>query len=197
MLGDERGYRMKKPYSVGYFSSYDRGLECLLKMWSKIKEKVPEATLDIYYGWNTFDKMHAGNPEMMKWKFQMIQLMNQDGVTEHGRVNHEELAKAMKEIQVWAYPTVFTEISCITAMKAQIAGMQPVVNAIAALDETVQFGKKLYLDNIYEDEQQQSEFINAIVEALKNSYDPKKAQKWAEDTYSWTVIAKVWSEACV
>jgi len=38
---------MKKPNSVGYFSSYDRGLECLLNMWPEVVKEIPEATLDI------------------------------------------------------------------------------------------------------------------------------------------------------
>lgn len=189
---------MKRKHSVGYFSSYDRGLECLLAMWPAIRKQVPDATLDIYYGWNSFDNAHRSNPEMMKWKWGVIRKLSElkdQGVTEHGRVDHKTLAEKMKEIQVLAYPTTFTEISCITAMKAQAAGCYPVVNAIAALDETVQYGTKLYLDNLYEDKEQQQKFIDAVVEALKQDYHPQEAQKWVIDTYSWSKIAEGWHNA--
>jgi glycosyltransferase involved in cell wall biosynthesis len=186
---EERGINMRKPYSVGYFSSYDRGLECLLDMWPKIKEQVPEATLDIYYGWDTYDKMHAKNPQKMKWRWQMIRKMNQDGVKEHGRVNHVELAKAMKEIKVWAYPTEFTEIHCITALKAQEAGCIPVTTNVAALQETALGAKVAYTD-IYTNEKAQNMFIRLVVDALNDKVPP--ATK-VPNRY-WPDVAKVWDK---
>jgi hypothetical protein len=81
-----------------------------------------------------------------------FEVMKKHGVTVHGRVSHEELAKAMKEIQVWAYPTEFPEIHCITALKAQEARCYPVTTAVAALDETVQSGSKIRSRKIYSDE---------------------------------------------
>jgi len=180
---------MKRPHSVGYFSSYDRGLSTLLDMWPKIKEQVPDATLDIYYGWNAFDHAHAKNPQMMKWKWQMIRKMADVGAIEHGRVSHQELAKAMKEIQVWAYPTEFTEISCITAMKAQAAGMHIVTTGCYALAETVQIPEDEVTD-IYTNEAAQAKFIERVVAAL-NSPPPKKV----EADFSWAKVAKGWDAA--
>lgn len=186
---------MKRKFSVGYFSSYDRGLECLLDMWPKIKEKVPEATLDIYYGWNQFDKFHAKDPQKMKWKWQMIRKMNQDGVKEHGRVNHTDLAKAMKEIQIWAYPTSFQEISCITAMKVLASGMIPVTTGKAALLETQGgFGYIVKSDDIYGNKSKQEEFVNAIIQAFHEEYNSKPQQEWVE-RYQWSKIAKQWDKA--
>lgn len=185
---------MKKPYSVGYFSSYDRGLECLLNMWPKIREQVSEATLDIYYGWTTFDKVHSSNPTMMKWKWGIIRKLSElrnQGVTEHGRVDHETLAKAMKEIQVLAYPTEFTEIHCITALKTAEAGMAQVHTGVAALKETAPHAKIIECDDIYTNEKKQQEFINAVVSELVAPMSVEQVDK----AY-WSDVAKVWSEAC-
>lgn len=180
----------KKPFSAGYFSSYDRGLECLLDMWPAIRKQVPEATLDIYYGWNVFDEFHSKNPQMMKWKWQMIRKLNdlKDlGVAEHGRVNHQELADAMKQLRVWFYPTEFTEIHCITALKAVEAGMIPVVTKVAALSETV---KAWHLDcqDIYTNKKGQLAFIEMAEEALTGSLDIVDP---ADNRY-WPDVAKVW-----
>lgn len=182
---------MKRKYSVGYFSSYDRGLECLLDMWPKIKEQVPEATLDIYYGWNQFDKFHSKDPQKMKWKWQMIRKMNQDGVKEHGRVNHTELAKAMKEIQIWAYPTEFTEIHCITALKAQEAGCIPVTTGVAALKETSVKGLEMPCANIYTNIEAQAEFTKLVVLALKDEVKLNGAE--VPNRY-WPDVAKIWDK---
>ena len=182
----------KKPYSVGYFSSYDRGLECLLDMWPEIKKRVPEATLDVCYGWHTFSVVHANNPEMMQWKYKMMQKLRQDGVTEHGRLSHTELAKLMKSIQVWAYPTEFTEIHCITALKAQEAGCIPVSTTVAALDETIQSGSRMDVKDIYTNKKAQHWFVTNVVDALRGHY-PKPENK-VPNRY-WPDVAKVWSNA--
>lgn len=183
---------MKRPFSVGYFSSYDRGLECLLDMWPKIKEKVPEATLDIYYGWNTFDQFHSKNPERMRWKWTMIKKIHNVGAEEHGRVNHEELAKVMKEIQVWAYPTEFTEIHCMTALKAQEAGMIPVTTGCYALEETVTTGFQTVCEDIYTNIEAQELYIGAMVKALKTT--DYVVEKDVPNRY-WPDVAKKWDEA--
>ena len=58
----------------------------------------------------------------------------------HERVNQMELAREFMRAGVWAYPTWFSETSCITAMEAQTAGLCVVTSAIAALNETVKSG---------------------------------------------------------
>ena len=180
--------------SVGYFSSYDRGLECLLKMWPEVVKQVPDATLDIYYGWDTFDKVHAKNPEQMRWRFKMTQLINSladKGVTEHGRVSHKELAKAMKNIKVWAYPTEFTEIHCITALKAQEAGCIPVTTGCYALKETVVDNTyTVKCEDIYTNVDKQKEFVDNLVKALKSNHTTRPV-----DNVDWADIAKVWDKA--
>lgn len=183
--------RMKKRNSVGYFSSYDRGLECLLDIWPKVLEQNPDATLDIYYGWDIFDAVHKQNPEQMKWKWGIIRKINElDSVTEHGRVSHEELAEAMRDIKVWAYPTEFNEINCITALKAQEAGCVPVTTGCYALAETVTNNRyTVKCTDIYSNEKKQQQFIDNIVFALKDNDKIKKVP----NVY-WSDIAKEWDK---
>lgn len=179
----------KRPFSVGYFSAYYRGLECLLDMWLKIKEEIPEATLDIYYGWESWLALQGEDDFYIRME-KKFALLKDYGVTVHGRVSHIELAKAMKEIQVWAYPTEFSEIHCITALKAQEAGCYPVTTNVAALAETVQCGTIIKTKKIYTDEYKQEQFIAAVIEALKE----KKTGKPVEGV-DWTDVAKSWIAA--
>lgn len=184
---------MKKPFSAGYYSSYDRGLECLLEMWPEIRRRVPEATLDIYYGWGTFDDLNRKRPQLMKWKWQMIKKLHDlgdMGVTEHGRVSHEELAKVMKETKVWVYPTEFPEIHCITALKAQEAGCYPVVTKVAALAETVKTGSFVIHDDIYTNKKARAEFIDEAVKALKEDHKvlPVPNSDWSDVATKWSEV---------
>lgn len=176
-----------------YTSSYDRGLEHLLKMWADIKKESPEATLHIFYGWQLFDRFYSDNPASMAWKNNMCKMMSQEGITDYGRYSQKDLVDEYKKSGIWAYPTHFGEINCISAIKAQAYGCEPVVVNYAALKETVQYGKRVEGD-IY-DEETQNEFKKALIETLKNPMNESKRDemmKWAKDKYSWSVIVDQW-----
>jgi len=178
----------KRKNSVGYFSAYYRGLECLLGMWPKIREQVPDATLDVYYGWESWTALQGEDDFYVRMEA-LFEELKDSGVTVHGRVSHVELAKAMRSIQVWAYPTEFPEIHCITALKAQEAGCYPVVTGVAALNETVQCGDIIKTQKIYTDQYKQEKFIAAVVSALKEG----KTGVPVENT-DWSDVAKQWDE---
>ena len=186
---------MRNNTKVIYTSSYDRGLEHLLRMWPDAKKEVPEATLEICYGWQLFDQFYKGNPGSMMWKADMEKMMQYEGITHHGRLPQKELAELMKTCGIWAYPTHFGEINCISAIKAQVYGCEPVVVNYAALKETVQFGKKVEGD-VY-DLEVKEEYKKELIDALKNPMKEDERQKmmlWAKEKYSWSVIASSWSD---
>lgn len=184
------------PKKLIYASSFDRGLIYLLRMWPDIKKEVPQAELHIYYGWELYDFIHRGNPARAKWKESVVKLMEQDGIVYHGRVGHEELNKAYAQSGIWAYPTDFEEISCISAMRAQKMGAVPVVTNYAALEETVKNGVRVDVD--ITTEEGQKEYLKALVDLLK---DEKKQQeireqmmKFAATYYDWENVAKIWAQ---
>lgn len=184
----------KKKHKVLYTSAPDRGLDTLLKLWPKVKERVPDAELYWAYGWTTYDKIHHSNPRMQRYKQEICELLKQPGVHELGRIGHEELAKHMLEASAWAYPTTFTEISCITAMKMQAAGCVPVTTTVAALDETVQFGYKLPYQDIATNDQAKHEFVESLVSVLEDGYARTgEMREWALKFYDWDTVAKEWS----
>ncbi len=186
--------QMRNNKRLVYTSSYDRGLQHLLEMWPDIRKEVPEAELEIFYGWQLFDKFYSTNPSSMAWKEKMVEMMGQEGIIKHGRLSQPELEEEMKTCGIWAYPTHFGEINCISAIKAQAFGCEPVVVNYAALQETVQFGRKVEGD-IYDDETKE-EFKKQLIEALKNPMGDtqrKTMMHWAKEKYAWEKIAKDWS----
>jgi len=182
------------PHRIIYMSSPDRGLIYLLNNWKLIRHEVPDATLNVCYGFNTFDQMHKTNPTMQKWKANLLELMKQPGITHHGRLGHQALHEEIARAGVWAYPTGFQEISCIAAMKAQACGAYPVVTNFAALQETVKNGVKVDVD--ITDTEGRREYFKTLIEVLK---DPKKQNenkqtmmKWAQDYFHWKHVAAKW-----
>jgi glycosyltransferase involved in cell wall biosynthesis len=186
---------MRNYKRVVYTSSYDRGLEHLLKLWSDVVKEVPDATLDIYYGWQLFDKFYSGNPASMKWKEKMLEMMKAKGITDRGRIPQPQLKEEMLQSGIWAYPTHFGEINCISAIKAQAYGCEPVIVNYAALRETVQYGRRVEGD-IYDFETQEK-FKQELIAALQTPM-PEKARKemmaWAQKKYAWEEVAKQWSK---
>jgi glycosyltransferase involved in cell wall biosynthesis len=186
----------RDPNRLVYTSSYDRGLECLLKMFPEIKKECPKAELHIFYGWHVWDNSYKDEPEMKKRKEHIIKLMNQDGVYEHGRLSQKDIIKEYGKATAWVYPTHFEEISCITAMKAQAMGAIPITTNYAALDETVRFGLKVDTENIYTDSSAQDEFIQGAINILNKpptEEDRDEMKQWARKHFSWEKVAEQWN----
>jgi len=184
----------RNPHSIIYSSSPDRGLVYLLNNWDRVRQEVPDATLDIYYGFQVYDTIHIGNPTKMKWKADILNLMNKPGISYHGRVGHKDLHEAMAKTAIWAYPTDFTEISCITAMKAQTLGAIPVCTTIAALEETVKNGIKVDVD--ITDPDGEKEYFDALIDLLKDEAKQKEIREpminWARGYFGWDQVAHKW-----
>ena len=186
---------MRNNKAVIYTSSYDRGLEHLLRIWPDVKKEVPEAELHIYYGWSLFERFYKDNPERMAWMAEMNKMMEYDGVTHHGRVPQKQVIEEMEKCGVWSYPTHFYEISCITSMKAQIAGCVPVVTNYAALETTVQFGTKVDGD-IYDPdilEKFKQELISMLKDDKRQEEIRKEMVPWAKEMFTWKKVAEQWS----
>ncbi len=198
------------PGRIFYGSSYDRGLKEFLEEWPKIKLAVPHATLHIAYGWQTWEAIARANDSMETFKRvkdTLVQLMQQDGITELGRISHADVAKEMLEADVWGYPTWWPEISCITAMKAQIAGAIPVVIPTAAVAETVQYGRKTdcgyYMDidgnPAVRTGETLDQWTQQLINTLTLSADQKDGERdammqWARKKFDWATIAAAWEQ---
>lgn len=187
----------RQTHKVIYASSADRGLDLLVReIWPKVKEQVPDAELVWAYGWQSFDSMHKDNPDKMKWKWELKRDMHKAGVKELGRLSHEDLAKEFYTAQVWAYPTSFPEINCITALKAQAAGCDVVTSGFAALQETV-VKKEEEVENIHLKPEKIKDFTNRLINTLKKPTPAKELDAVKQNVlneYSWSAIAAKWDK---
>lgn len=193
----------RNPKKIFYGSSHVRGLAYIYEVWPEVKKAVPDAELHVYYGRESYDAVHKGNPERMKWMDDMMRKAQKlDGVTDHGKVSQAEINQHIFESGVWAYPCPFPEIYCITAIKAQAGGAVPVSSNFAALDETVQFGVKLLMKEQKEgtmvgsgDEEFLKPFKEALIDMLKHPEKQEairpKMMEWAR-SQSWEKVAQQW-----
>lgn len=195
----------KDQYLMINTSSPDRSLSGLVDMFTEVKKRVPEAKLKWAYGWKVFDAVHANKEYMMKWKEELVEKMEKLGVENLGRISHEEVAKLYQTANVFAYPTEFAEIHCISAAKAQAGGALPITTDFAALDETVQYGVKIHseknkdnwalgqFDFSLTDEKMKQEWIDKVVETLQTPIqDRAEMRTWAKQRFDWDNIANEW-----
>lgn len=105
------GVDARDPHKMIYASSHVRGLAYLYEIWPEIKKAVPDATLDVYYGRQSYDAVHKGNPERMKWMDDMMAKAEAlDDVTDHGRVSQNDILRHTFSSGLWVYPCPFPEI---------------------------------------------------------------------------------------
>jgi glycosyltransferase involved in cell wall biosynthesis len=182
----QEGAPPREPHHFVYASSPDRGLIRLLKIWPRIREALPDATLDIFYGWEGCMKLGSGNSpswtkHYRKVRTEFLALQWQAGVASRGRVNHEQLAREFQRASAWLYPTAFAETGCLTAAKARAAGCVPVTTPYAGLAETGDCPETVWVDmpgvGIVEDptgnpaafEAYAARFVEGVVRAVETS----------------------------
>lgn len=196
----------RNPKRLIYMSSHVRGLQLIYDMWADIKKTVPDAILDIYYGWESYVNVNKDNPERMAWKDEMErQEKLLVGVTDHGKISQSRIVREIFKSGIWVYPCPFPEISCITAMKAQAGGAVPVSSDFAALKETVKWGVKIPMQQMAEDtpvgkwnKTDIERFKQALIEMLQKPALQEKIRSEMMDkartVFSWDGVAKQWTE---
>lgn len=179
----------ERTIDVGYFSAPNRGLKTLLKdIWPIIQKKRPGTTGIWNYGWESYIGVN-GTDDLYR-EIKALLEEHKDTFVEGGRISHTSLAKTLHKTKIWAYPTEFTEINCITALKAQQAGVWPVVTNVAALQETVQTGTKFDVLDIYTDKQAQERFADEVIARIEKDSrsKPMKGVSWQEVAKEWLAM---------
>ena len=105
----------------------------MLHAWPNISAAVPNATLEVYYGFSksfmAFGKKTI--PNFPNWIKYIKGLLKQKGVHYYGMVDHHTLAHAYARAGFSLYPTSFPETGCVALMKAQALGAIPITSRYA------------------------------------------------------------------
>jgi len=168
-----------------YASAPNRGLLQLLQMWKSIKKEMPDATLQIFYGWEWWDKW-GGEAKFPGLKSMIIQLCQQEGIEWKGRVSNESLIEAMKEAEIWLYPCVFPEVFCQTGVECQAANVVCFYYPAGALPETI--GKRGVVLHTTNPDEIASIIASTMANKNKVRHLRKIARTWAM-RQDWSEVA--------
>ena len=208
-LFEGNGYR--DPMLLINTSSADRGMEAFLDCFEEIKKQVPDAKAQWAYGWGVWDFSYSSVAKRAEWKAKTVRRMNALGVEDRGRLSHGEVAELYRKASIFAYPSEFAEIDCISLSKAMAAGAVPITTDFAALGEKANHGgvflaSKKTKDNWIvpgqfhfemTDPEQKARFVEEAVKLLRNPPTEKEREpmrEWARSTFDWNAVADAWSE---
>lgn len=139
----------RRPFSIAYASSPDRGLHHLLEWFPEIRKRVPGTELRVYYRVKPWleevlkepglrGSKHWKRAKIIKEAFDVHGTNGENGLRLVGPLPQRALARELAATRVLAYPcdpVKFTEGFSMTVLDACAAGCVPVVAGVDALTE--------------------------------------------------------------
>jgi glycosyltransferase involved in cell wall biosynthesis len=189
----------RDPWLVVYGSDYVRGLRALLHSWSEIRRRVPDARLNVFYGWQGIQRVDPERAARLQGEFGP--LLRQPGISHLRRISHAAVAAQYRRAAIWAYPCSFRETSCISAMKAQAGGAVPAVIPNGALSETVRFGFRTRLDydgvpKELSGDELVREWREGLIDLLRSPDRQERIRREmvpaAKAAFAWSHVASAW-----
>lgn len=133
-LENKFDYQEDQPIRLIYHTTPHRGLGLLVPVFQKLVADEPDLNveLDVYssfklYGWEDRDE-----------QFQPLyqQIKDHPKMNYHGSVPNAEVREALTKADIFAYPSVWTETSCVALIEAMSAGCLCIHPNLGALPET-------------------------------------------------------------
>jgi len=178
-----------------YHTTPHRGLNLVVAAVKAIAEEMGDKIhLDVYssfeaYGWKERDKPYEDLFE---------EIRQHPNMTYHGFQPNDVVRSALQEAHIFAYPSVWPETSCISAIEAMSAGCEVVCPNFAALPETTGNFARMYQFN--EDMSEHANvFANQLFQAIVEHRDENLQKKlmfqknWVDNFFNWDLRAAEWT----
>lgn len=178
-----------------YHTTPHRGLEILVPVVEHLVKFFPEIHLDVYssfkaYGWPQRDE---------PYEVLFDRIREHPNMTYHGYQSNDKVREALKRADIFAYPCIWQETSCIAAIEAMSAACGVVCPNYAALPETT--GNFAFSYQYHEDIQQHANIfanvLGKVIELYKTDEEKTRSRlqfqkMWTDNFYSWTNRVGEW-----
>ena len=184
----------KDKINLIYHTTPWRGLSNLLKIFKNLN--LPNVELNVCSSLKIYGKKFE---DVYAQKYQNIfdDCKSTKNVNYLGFVDNENIIKLLKKTHIYAFPSIWPETSCISAIEALSAGCEVVTTNLGALYETCSPFSKLVgfdrnLNNL------EKKYEKALQDSIENFWSSKNQKKLAlqyeimKSTYSWDVRAVEW-----
>ena len=184
----------KDKINLIYHTTPWRGLENLLKIFKNLKLSNVElnvcSSVEIYG--KKFEDIYA-----QKYNNLFERCKSAKNVNYLGFVDNKNIIELLKKTHIYAFPSIWPETSCISAIEALSAGCEVITTNLGALYETCSPFSKLVgfdrnLDNL------EKKYEKALKYSIENFWSKENQKKLnlqyeiMKSTYSWDVRAVEW-----
>ena len=178
-----------------YTSTPWRGLSVLLGAMQLVKNPLIE--LDVYSSTQIYgDNFKEQNDDLYKPLYEQAKKL--PNVNYKGFVSNEDLMKKINQYQIFAYPNIWEETSCLSAIEALASGLHGIVTNYGALYETCsEWPTYVQYDSNYKNlsamfayaidgiaEQIYTDGMQELIIAQRKFY--KKFYSWENRKHEWT-----------
>ena len=126
-------YKKGEPIKILHHNTPWRGLNVMLRAMQEIKN--PNITLDVYSSTQVYgDAFKQHNDEQFKPLYEQAQQL--PNVNYIGYKPNEYILEHMTDYDLYVYPSIFEETSCVSALEALASGVHVITNNFGALYET-------------------------------------------------------------
>ena len=184
----------KDKISLIYHTTPWRGLVHLLKVFKNLNLKNVELNIcssTIIYG-KKFDANLGKTYESL-----FNECKNTKNVKYFGFLDNKKIIELLKQMHIFAHPSIWPETSCIAAIEAMAAGCETVTTNLGALYETCSpFGTFVNFDKNFDN--LEKKYSNVLSNSIKNywsdenQYKLKLQRESINATYSWDVRSIEW-----
>jgi glycosyltransferase involved in cell wall biosynthesis len=204
-LEDFQETRARRPRAAVCMSAHERYLLAMIDLWPRIRAAVPDATLDLFYGYDDWKRSaHPAYSEHIKYFDRKKPELEAAGVTFHPRLPPKEVAAKLLESSVYLYPTAWPECWPAVVAQAQAAGLYCATSKRAGMAEMFADSMKWdapavrllpVSDSPYAnlDPAYQTAFAVAAVAMLRRADgDREGVRSYARATFSWDKQLDAW-----
>ena len=179
-----------------------RGLNVLLSVFPAISNEFPDVRLRVYSDMKLY---HLGEESDREFMPLYERCRATPGIEYVGTIPQPELAAALREASILAYPCTVPETSCIVVMEAMAAGLMVVTADIGALAETTMDMSRLV--STIKGDAGLNDFVAEYYESLaqvlaERARDPQQfaAARFEQvravnETCTWPARAREWEQA--
>lgn len=177
-----------------YHTTPHRGLELLIPSFIELTKYFPNIHLDVYssfkaYGWEERDKPYQELFDICREHPQ---------ISYHGFQPNSVVRTALEKAHIFAYPSIWTETSCIAMIEAMSAGCDVVCPSSGALPETAANFALMYpfTENV---DVHVNNFANVLINAIETYTNPafvnrRSVQRlYFDRIYNWKYRANQWN----
>lgn len=189
--------KKKDVHNIVYHTTPHRGLKLLVPAFNHLTKTRDDVKLHIYssfgiYGWEDRDE---------QFKFVFDQARQNEHISLNAPVSNDEIKNILKDMDIFAYPSIWPETSCISLMEAMSAGCVCIHPSFAALPETAANWTMMY--DFHEDEQTHANHFYSFLQHAIDYIETEKnnsplitklmgQKSYADLYYNWEVRKLEW-----